>query len=238
MRLTASNPDVDKGGAPQVAHVAARQRIEALAHQAFGDLVARRRRRRGAGRRLVADHDDPDAVLLNDRLRSLPDSSPKTMVRIPARSGSSRKRPSLDSCGDLLFADLEQVLAVLGDVSGVLSFGDAPPGARPRSPAAAAGKRPARDASNVSSASALARRSGRRAGRGRAANNSRRRSGLAATTRPAASGPPPLPRSGLSCSGRTQPEIAADGGRRRLRELLRDCGKPGTVLHLLGQPFG
>src|ERR1700730_17348082 len=64
-----SNPDVDKGGAPQIAHVAAGQGFGALARPPVGNLVARRQGR--VRRRLVAYHDHPDPILLNNRLRGL-----------------------------------------------------------------------------------------------------------------------------------------------------------------------
>src|SRR5438552_13780376 len=71
---TNSNPDVDKGGAPQVAHVAASQGFGALARQPVGNLVARRQGRvRG---RLVAYHYHPDPIFLNNRLRGLSDFHP------------------------------------------------------------------------------------------------------------------------------------------------------------------
>ncbi len=41
-RPPGSHPDIDKSGAPQVAQIAPRQRVEAAAHQTFGDIVARR----------------------------------------------------------------------------------------------------------------------------------------------------------------------------------------------------
>src|SRR6266404_9732605 len=67
-----SNPDVDKGGAPQVAHVAAGQVFGALARQPVGNLFPRRHGRVWR-RRLLAYHDHPDPILLNNRLRGLSD---------------------------------------------------------------------------------------------------------------------------------------------------------------------
>src|SRR5882724_11677671 len=72
--IARSNPHVDKGGAPQVAHVAAGQVFGALASQLVGDLLPRRQGR--GRRRFVAYHDHTDPILLNDRLRGLPDLQP------------------------------------------------------------------------------------------------------------------------------------------------------------------
>src|SRR6516162_10150245 len=62
------NSDVDKSSAPQVSHIAPCQRVEALPHQSFGDLLSRRNGC-GAGGYFFANHNHPDPVLLNDRLR-------------------------------------------------------------------------------------------------------------------------------------------------------------------------
>src|SRR6516225_2076628 len=116
-----SNSDVDKGGTPQIAQVTARQVFGALARQLFGDLVTRRQGR--VRHRLLANHDHPDPILLDDRLRGL--SYLELCYDIAYRRGDlagpqtalARKlrRP-------LLLTDLQHLCAILSGRLGVRRF--------------------------------------------------------------------------------------------------------------------
>ena len=179
----ASHPDVDIGGAAQIAQVAARQRVEPLAQQCC------RRPRRGSARPasaslFAAHHDHADAVLLQDRLRrpGRP-SARRTSCASPARSGSAADLPSLDSCGALS-------LPIRSMSSQFLALGparSAPRRALRAAPASLGAGRQRKDDLHdvVARCRLLARRCRRCGGRAPAAGNSRRRCGSAATARPA-----------------------------------------------------
>src|SRR6516162_780899 len=110
---TGLEPDIDKGGAPQVSHVTPRQSIEALAHQGFRDRLACRHWRRRARYRFLAHHDDPDTVFLHDRLRSLPGFQPEHETA-HGRGDLVRSKATLarQLWRTFFLADLEQVLAI------------------------------------------------------------------------------------------------------------------------------
>ena len=114
-RHAASHPDIDIGGAPQVAQVPPRHRIEPLPHQAI------RRSRRASplsapGGRFSADHDHADAVLLHDRLRCLSDrqSADHDVAHFGRYAGRRAILPSLDSCGAFSLPIFSSRRTVLG----------------------------------------------------------------------------------------------------------------------------
>ena len=71
-RHRGSNPHIDKGGAPQVAHDSAAPACRAAGASGFRRSPRASADGRALGVDFLADHDDPDAVLLHDRLRRLP----------------------------------------------------------------------------------------------------------------------------------------------------------------------
>src|SRR6516162_11246126 len=119
--LRNSNSDVDKGGTPQIAQVAACQVFRALARQLVGDLVTRRQGR--VRLPLLANHDYPDPVLLNNRLRGLSylqlchDVAYRRSDLADPQTAFARKlrRP-------LLLADLQHLFAILSGSLGARCF--------------------------------------------------------------------------------------------------------------------
>src|SRR5690348_4674463 len=98
----ASRPDIDIGVAAQVAQIPPRDRVEALADQRFGYLLAGGR---AAAGRFAADHDDADAVLLDDRLRGLPDPQLADQVAQFGRDRAGPQLPFARQLRRLLLAD-------------------------------------------------------------------------------------------------------------------------------------
>src|SRR5271167_2085168 len=116
-----SNSDVDKRGTPQIAQVAAREVFRALARQLVGDLLTRRQGR--VRHRLLANHDHPDPILLDNRLRGL---SCLQLCHNVAYRWSDLAGPETAFARKLrrplLLADLQHLFAILSGSLGVRCF--------------------------------------------------------------------------------------------------------------------